>query len=337
MLHTIPSFAQENRAGKELRVIVGYAAGGGYDAYARVVAQVLGRYLPGHPTVVVQNMPGGDGLAVANYMARVAPRDGSVIALTNRNFAVAPLLGMVAQSSAQYDPKAFNWLANLNSEVSVVIFRKDAGIRTLDDLRRVTVIVGATGLTANNAVYPYMMNNLLGTRLKVVTGYPGTNHLILSMERGEIGGIGGFSWSGLQAQRPDWIQTGEAISVLQVGLTRIPELTDVPSFLDLARNADERSALELIFAPEAMGRPFFAPPETPSPTVEVLRRAFADAVEDPDFRAASATARLDVTFTDGATLQKTVARLNAASPAVVSLARRAMEKAGTDIQQLRSP
>lgn len=328
---------REYYRGKEVRILVGYAVGGGYDTYARAVAPILGRHLPGSPSVIVQNMPGGDGLAVANHMARVAPRDGTVIALTNRNFAVAPLLGILETSSVQYDPKQFNWLANLNSEVSVVIVRSDLGIGSIEDLRKREVIVGATGLTANNAVYPYMMNNLLATRLKVVTGYPGTSHVLLALERGEIGGIGGFSWSGLQAQRPDWIEQKKIVPLLQIGTTGIPELRDVPLFLDLARTADERRALELVVAPETLGRPFFAPPETPAELVTLLRQAFASVVQDPEFKATAERARLDLTFTDGATVQDMVTRLNSTSPEVVQLARRAIQRGGTPIENLAKP
>lgn len=323
--------------GKEVRILVGYASGGGYDTYARAVSQVLGRHLPGNPTVIVQNMPGADGLALANHMAQRAARDGTIIALTNRNLAVAPLLGLVEASSVQYDPKQFNWLANLNAEVSVLIFRSDAGIKTLDDLRQREVVVGATGLTSNNAVYPYVANNLLGTRLKVVTGYPGTSHLTLALERGEISGIGGLAWSSLQVQRPDWIAEKKVLPVLQLGLTRIPELTDVPFILDLARNDDERRALELVFAPEAMGRPFFAPAETPAAAVALLRKAFAATAADPDFKAAVERARLDVTFTDGAAIQDLVTRLSSTSPEVVQLARRAIQRGGTTVEKIKEP
>lgn len=170
--------------------MVGYASGGGYDTYARVVAQFLGKYIPGNPVIVVQNMPGADGLALANFMYVRAPKDGTVIALTNRNLAVAPKLGLIEAQNVHYDPTKFHWLANLNVEVSVMVARHDAGVASIDDLTRKPIVVGATGVTSNNAMYPYVMNNLLNTKLKVVTGYPGTSHLTLALERGEIQGIG---------------------------------------------------------------------------------------------------------------------------------------------------
>ena len=321
--------ANEYYRGKEVSILVGYAAGGGYDTFARAVAQVVGRYLPGSPTVIVQNMPGADGLAVANYMAQRAPRDGTVIALTNRELVTAPLLGSIEQSSIQYDPTQFNWIANLNAEVSVFIFRSDHGIRSLDDLRQRDVVVGATGLTSDNAIYPYVANNILGTRLKVVAGYPGTSHLMLALDRGEIDGIGGLSWSSLQVQRPDWIAEKKVVPVLQIGLTSVPELKGVPFILDLAHNDDERHALELVVAPAALGRPFFAPPKTPTPIVALLRQAFAAAAADPDFKVAAERARLEVTFTDGSAVQELVSQLNSTGPEAVQLARHALQRGGT--------
>jgi tripartite-type tricarboxylate transporter receptor subunit TctC len=326
--------AEEYYRGKEVDILVGYASGGGYDTYARAVAQVLGRHLPGNPSVIVRNMPGADGLAVVNYMAQRAPRDGTVIALAARNLAVAPMLGSVDPSSIRYDPGQFNWIANLNAEVSVFIFRTELGIGTLEDLRRREAVVGATGLTSSGAVYPYVANNVLGTKLKVVIGYPGTSHVTLALERGEIAGIGGLAWSSLQVQRPDWIAEKKVVPVLQMGLTRIPELDHVPFILDLARDDRERRALELVFAPEEMGRPFFAPPETAAPIVELLRKAFSATVTDPDFKAAAERARLDVTFTDGASMQSLVSRLNSASPDVVQLARQAMQRSRTVVDRI---
>lgn len=323
--------------GKDVKILVGYASGGGYDSYARILGQFLGKHLPGNPNVIIQNMPGGDGLTLANFMAQKAPRDGTTVALTNRNLAVAPLLGMIEPSNVQYDPTAFVWIANLNSEVSVVIIRTEVGVRTIDDLRARQVIVGATGLTSNNAVYPYVANNLLGTRFKVVAGYPGTSHLTLAMERGEIDGIGGLAWSSLQVQRPDWIRDRKIVPVLQLGLTKVPELSDVPLILDLAKTDKDRQALELVFAPEALGRPFFAPPETPQRAAALLRSGFAAAVEDEAFIAAADRAKLDVTFTDGATLERTVRRLNSASPEVVDLARRAIQRGKTEVEERPQP
>lgn len=319
------SAANDFYRGKVVQILVGYAVGGAYDAYARAVAQVLGRHLPGNPSVVVQNMPGADGLVLANHMAQRAPRDGTTIAITNRSLAVAPLLGLANAASIRYDPTKFQWLANLNTEVSILIVRNELGIRKFEDVQTRQIRVGATGFTSNNAVYPYVLNNLFGTRIKVVAGYPGTSHLALALERGEIDGVAGWAWSSLQLQHPEWIRDGTIVSVLQLGTQRVPELKDVPLILDLAHSDDERRALDLIFSPETMGRPFFAPPQTPSTPVTLLRDAFAAIVEDPEFRSMAARSGLDITFTGGDPIQQMVIRLNSARPEVVELALRAMQ------------
>lgn len=326
-----PSFAQsapDFYQGKVLRILVGYAAGGGYDAYARAVAQPLSKYLPGNPTVIVQNMPGADGLAVANYMARIAPHDGTVVAISNRNLAVARLLGLMESSSVQFDPVKFNWLANLNTDISVVIVRSALGIQSVDDLRKRKVAVGSTGQTAGMAIYPNVINNVLGTRLKVISGFAGTNELTLALDQGEIDGIAGWAWSSLQIQRPEWLTDGFIKPILQLGSSSIPGLTNVPLLLDLVKDADEKRALELVIAPDSMGRPFFVPPESPPEAVSLLRAAFAKVVEDQDFQVAAKRARLDVTFTAGTVLQDTVKRLNSTSPQVTEMALQMMREKG---------
>lgn len=315
--------------GKQIRILVGYAPGGGYDTYARAVAEALSRNIPGNPSVLVQNMPGADGLALANYMAQLAPRDGTVIALTNRNLVVAPLLGLIDPSSVHYDPIQFDWIGNLNSEVSVVIVKSDLGIRDIEDLRRREVVVGSTGLTSENGIYPYIVNNLLGTRLKVVTGYPSTSGVMLALESGEVGGIGGLSWSSLQVQRPDWIKNKVITPLIQLGLHPAPELANVPLIRDLARTDDEKRALDLIFVPEELGRAFFIPPGSPEQAIGILREAFAALIKDPEFTQVAKSARLDIAFTSGASVQDLVTRLNSAPPSVVELARR-LPKRDTD-------
>ena len=317
---------------KEIRLLVGYATGGGYDTYARIVGQHLGKQIDGNPTIIVQNMPGADGLTVANHVFARSAKDGSVIAVTNRNMAVAPALGLIEPQSAQYKAEEFTWLANLNTEVSVIIIRRDAKINSIDDLRQRTVIVGSTGLTANNAIYPYVANNLLKTRFKVVTGYPGTSHLVLALERGEIEGIGGWAWSSLLVQKPDWIKDQFIVPLLQLGVEKHPDLKDVPLIMEFAKSAEDRQALELIFAPEAMGRPFFAPPGLAANVTQALRASFVSLSKDADFHASAEKAKLDVSFMEGQVLQDLVKRLAAASPSAIALAKTLTQRGQTEVQ-----
>lgn len=316
---------------KEIRLLVGYATGGGYDTYARIVAQHLGKHIAGNPTIVVQNMPGADGLTVANHVYARAAKDGSTIALTNRNMAVAPALGLIEPQSVQYKAEEFTWLANLNTEVSVIVVRSDAKVNSIDDLRQRTVIVGSTGLTSNNAIYPYVTNNLIKSRFKVVTGYPGTSHLVLALERGEIEGIGGWAWSSLLVQKPDWIKDRFVVLLLQLAVEKHPELKDVPSIMDFAKSPEDRQALELIFAPEAMGRPFFAPPGLAANVTQALRAGFVGLSKDADFHASAEKAKLDVSFMEGRALQDLVKRLAEASPSAIALAKTLTQKGETEV------
>lgn len=330
-----PAWAQSGApsfGGKEVRILVGYATGGGYDTYARVVAQHLGKHIDGHPTVIVQNMPGADGLTVANHVFTRAPKDGSVIALTNRNVMVAPTLGLVEPQNVHYKADEFYWLANLNAEVSVVVARRDAAFTSVKDMQDRPLIVGATGLTSNNALYPYVMNNLMGTKLKVVSGYPGTSHLVLALERGEIQGIGGWAWSSISVQKPDWIRDKFIVPLLQLSVEKHPELQGVPSIMDFAKTDDEQQALALIFAPESLGRPFFGPPGLNPQVGRALRTAFAGVVKDSDFKASVEKAKLDVSFLDGESLEKMVKKLTGASPAAVALAKKLTQRGSTEVE-----
>lgn len=314
--------------GKQIELIVGYGAGGGYDTYARVVARYLPRFIPNHPTVVVQNMPGADGFKVANFMYSEAPKDGTVIALTNRDIVAAPLLGLIDTSNLQYDPTKFFWLANLNSDVSVAVFRNDSGVRSIADLRKKQHVVGATGLTSDDAIYPYVMNNVLHTKLKVVAGYPGTNALTLALERSEIQGVAGWAWSSIMVQRPQWIRDKTIVPVLQLSMKKLPELPQTPSIADFVKDASSRQAFELIFSPDTLGRPFFAPPGIPADIGDLLRSAFTKLANDPDFLAAAKKARLEITFTDGHSLAGLIQRIASSSPAVVILAKKMLDKHG---------
>ncbi|HWG05896.1 MAG TPA: hypothetical protein VG271_12860, partial [Beijerinckiaceae bacterium] len=290
---------------KEVKIIVGSGAGGGYDAYARLAAPHLPKYLPGHPNVIVENMPGGGGLKLANYMAQIAPRDGSEIAINDRNLVAAPLLRMVEMDAVHYDATKFVWLANLNSDVSFLIVRASAGVKNIDDLRKKEIIVGAASQTDNNGIFPYISNNLIGTHFKVVNGYPSSSALALAIDRGEIDGVDGFSWSSLQVQRPQWLRDHTVLLLLQLGLKPLPEAPDVPLMLSLAKNDTDRQALELFATLNTLGRPFFGPPQMSDTATAAWRKAFADLVKDETFLATAKKAHLDVIYVDGKTVQQT--------------------------------
>jgi tripartite-type tricarboxylate transporter receptor subunit TctC len=322
---------------KQVRILVGSGAGGGYDAYARLAAPYLGKYLPGNPSVVVENVPGGGGLKLANYMAQIAPRDGSEIAITDRNLVAAPLLKMVDLDNVHYDPTKLVWLANLNTDVSFLIVRAALGVKSIDELRRREVIVGAVSQTDNNGIFPYISNNLIGTHFKVVTGYPSSSALALAMDRGEIDGVDGFSWSSLQVQRPEWLRDHTVLLLLQLGLVPLREAPDIPLMLNLAKTDTDRKALELFATLNTLGRPFFGPPQLPNEAASAWRSAFAAMAKDDVFVAMAARAKLDVTFTDGETLQRTVQEMNSVSPEIADAAIHALERGTTEVQKAAQP
>ena len=330
-----PSFAtaqEAARAPKEVRILIGSGVGGGYDAYARVAAVFIGKHLPGNPSVVIQNVPGAGGLKLANYMAQIAPRDGVEIAITNRNLIAAPLLKMVEAANVQYDPAKFVWLANLTTDVSFFVARAASGVKTMDDARAREVIVGSTSSADNNGMFPYIANNLLGTRFKVVTGYPSSSALALALDRGEIDGVVGFSWSSIQVQRPQWLRDHEVNLVVQLGLSPLPEVREVPMILDLAKTETDRKALELIATLNTLGRPFFGPPQMTAPAAAMWREAFAQLVRDDAFLAQMKKQKLDVSFLDGGALQQTVEHMTNVSPEVAEAARRSLEPSATKVE-----
>ena len=325
------------RSFKTARILVGSPAGGSYDGYARLVAPYLGKYLPGHPSVVVENVPGGGGLKLANYMAQIAPHDGSEIAIADRNLIVAPLLKLVEMDNVHYDPAKFVWVANLNSDVSFLIVRTAAGIKSIDDLRAREVLVGSTSQTDNNGIFPYISNNLIGTHFKVITGYPSSNAIALAMDRGEVDGVDGFSWSSIRLQKPEWLRDHTVVLLLQLGLKPLPEQPDVPLMLNMAKTDTDRKALEVFATLNTLGRPFFGPPQMSREVASIWRNAFAAVMKDDDFVATVKRANFDVTFMDGETLQQTVERLNSIGPEVAEVAIHALQRNTTEVQKTSKP
>ncbi len=317
--------------GKRITLIVGYAAGGGYDTYARLAAPHYARRVAGGPGLIVQNMPGADSLTALNHLYNRANRDGTVVATFSRALAIAPLLGQLGKDKALYDPQKLFWVGSFNNEVSVVAVLASTGIKSVEDLKSREVLVGATGLTSSNAVYPYVANNIIGTKFKVITGYPGTSHMTLAMERGEIHGNAGWSLSSVFAQHRDWLEKKKLNILMQLSTSRHPDLPDVPLILDFAKNETERKAMELVFAPLALGRPLAAPPGIPADRGQALRAAFDATVKDKAFLAAADKAKLDITPIGGTEIQKLVEGMYSSTQEVVELAKKVVERGSTAV------
>jgi hypothetical protein len=292
--------AEDFYAGKQLTFIVGAGVGGGYDLQARTVARHLARFIPGNPTIIVQNMPSRIG--ATNHMFSTAPADGTAIALVQRNMLLAKL---THPDSVRFDIAKFNWLGSLNSETGVTFAWHTAPHKTAKDLFDKELIVG--GITSvDPETTPKLYNALLGTKFKVVAGYNSTSQIALAMERGEVHGIGDWSWSSFKAVRPQWLAEKKVTVLMQGALKKEPELGDLPSALDFIKNADDRKVMELHFTQKTAARPVIAPPGVPKDRIAVLRKAFTDLARDQEFQADVKKAKLEIDYVPADEVEKVV-------------------------------
>src|SRR5262245_48456088 len=255
--------------GKTVSLLIGYSVGGGYDAYGRLLARHLGKYIPGSPAVVPQNMTGAGSLKAANYVYSVAPKDGSVIGTFSRSLGIAPLLG-----KAEFDSTKFTWLGSVTDEVSLCVTRHDAPVKTFSEALATPATFGGEGAGSDPNIFALLYRNVFGAKIKIVTGYPGTNEIQLATERGEVDGLCGLSWSTLKGRYPHWLTGKKANILVQAGIKKQPELPDVPSASELAKQPDQRQILELMLIGQAMARPFAAPPGIPADRKAALIAAF---------------------------------------------------------------
>jgi tripartite-type tricarboxylate transporter receptor subunit TctC len=312
-----PLWAQSGSslAGKNVQMIIGFGAGSFFDIWGRLVARHLGRHLPGQPTVVPQTMPGAGSLVAANYIYNIAPRDGTALAIIASNVALGPITGA---AGARFDPLRFTWVgtAATQTQVCVAANSPQVKVRTLADLFENELVVGATGPGANSYTTPKALSGLLGMRFKVVTGFPSAVDVLLAIERGEIDGIC-QTIDGIATLRPDWIANRKVAVLFQGGAAPNPALAGVPFVGDLARNADERTAIEFLYAGEGLSRPFIAPPDLGTERAGMLQDAFMATMRDAEFRADAQRQGLDVAPRDGAYLAALIARIYATPKSIV--------------------
>jgi tripartite-type tricarboxylate transporter receptor subunit TctC len=329
VLSALPAGAQTQSVesfyqGKTITLVVGFTSGGGYDLNARAVARFLGNHIPGKPKVVIQNMPGAGSLASVNHLANVAAKDGTALASFSRGVIFEPLMG---NKSAQFDARNLNWIGSPSRETNIVFVRSDLPFKTFDDLKSKEMIVAATGGGADTSTFPLMMNAVLGTKLKLVTGYPGAPEALLAMDRGEVDGMAGLSWGFLKTVRPAWIAENKVRVLLQFGLSKAPDLPNVASALDLASNDADRQLLELFIARLPIAWPIAAPAGVPAERIAALRQAFLDTMKDADYRAEADKQALEVDPVTGDEISQILARVYTSPEAVVTRAREIAEKA----------
>jgi len=307
--------------GKSITLYLGYPPGGAYDIYARLIGRHMSRHMPGHPQVIVRHKPGAASLNLVNELYNVLPRDGSVIGMFARSIALNRLLG---REGTNYDPVALNWIGSANNEVSICGVWHGVGVRSTADFLSRPLVFAANAPGAESDVYPNVLNSLIGTRFKVVAGYPGVNDLTLALERGEADARCGWSWGAVKAAKPDWIRDKKIYIAVQFATAKHRELPEVPLATDLARNEGERAALELILTQQVMGRPLAAPPQVPPARVAALRRAFERTLRDPEFLAEADRLALEIDLVTGETLHAMVERMFASPREVVEAARKAI-------------
>src|SRR5262245_47767990 len=286
--------------GKTVNVLIGVGVGGEYDLQARLVARHIGKHIPGNPTVVPQNMTGAGGIKMANYLFAQAPRDGTYIGMLGNNFAATQAVG---GQGVQFDVVKFRWLGTIAPVVETMAVWHTTGIKSIDDLRKKEVVAGASGKGAITFIYPSMMNEFLGTRFKLVTGYAGGNEINLAMERGEVEARNN-TWSSWKATKAAWLKDHKIAVIVQAG-PRAPDL-DAPSVEELARSPDDRKLIELVVSGTRLGRPMATTPDVPEERVAALRAAYRATMADPAFRAEAESLNFEVTPVYGEELQKIV-------------------------------
>jgi tripartite-type tricarboxylate transporter receptor subunit TctC len=309
--------------GKQMKLIIGYPAGAGYDVHARLLGRHMARHIPGEPNIVPQNMPGAGSVRAANYVYNVAPKDGLTIGAINRSVPLAPLLGTTEKEQAQFDPLKFGWIGSMNSTVSIAIVWAASGIKSFDEILKREVIVAASSPASDSYVFANILKNIVGAKLKIVSGYQGSTENYLALERGEATGYMGTSYSSLKATRPDWIRDHKVNILVQISLAKDPELPNVPLVMDYA-NDKQKQALELILAPQQAGRPYMTTPGVAPERLKALQVAFMDTMKDPEFVREAGKEAIDIDPMDGSAVLALLARLYKSPPDVVEAAKNAL-------------
>jgi tripartite-type tricarboxylate transporter receptor subunit TctC len=307
-------------SGRQIRLIVATPAGGPYDNHARLLARYLGAHIPGHPIIVVENLAGATGMLAANYVYNIGPQDGSVLANLHN---MLPLIKALGQSTADVDPARFNWIGNMTREVGDVIVTAKSAVKTIEDAKHFTAVIGAPSPMALGAIYPRVMNHVLGTKFRVVTGYDGAASVEHALEQGEIEGDAGDTWFSGQGVTYDWYKAGTIRVLVQIG-TRTPDLPDVPLLVDLAHDGDDRALLELFSSPYTIGKPTAVGPKVPPERVAALRAAYSATMADPDFLADAKQLGIAIAPVSGQELAGLMTRLMNLPPPLLARASEAI-------------
>jgi tripartite-type tricarboxylate transporter receptor subunit TctC len=324
-LAAVPASADEVAdfyKGKRMTMVIGYSAGGGYDTYARLLSRHMGRHIPGNPSFVAKNRPGAGSLVLANEVANTMAKDGTIVATIGRGVPMEPLFG---NKKARFDPRKFGWIGSLNNEVSVCASWHAFPIEKFEDLQSRGMIVGGTAKGSDTDTFPTALNNLLGTKLKLITGYPGGNDINFAIEKGELEGRCGWSWSSVIGTRDGWLKEKKIRVLVQLSTDKHPDLPNVPLIMDKATDQKSKDTLELIFARQLWGRPYFTTPGVPQARVAALRAAFDATIKDPKFIAEANKMKHELNPVSGAVVQKAIEKVYASPADIIAAAKKATE------------
>ena len=312
---------------KDITLILSAGAGGGYASYGRAFARYFGHHLPGDPNIIVQNMPGGGGLRATNYLYTNAPKDGSVLGLIHSSVPLAPLYGMDA---AKFDSTKFNWIGSMNTANGICVAWHTSPIKTYKDMYDKQFIVGGTGAGSQMETLPAMLNAILGTKNKIISGYKGGNDVYLAMERGEVHGRCGGLKSSIRSTRPDWFPEKKVNVVIQVSDARDPDFGDVPTVMELVKDDRSKQILKLVLAPMEMDRPVLAPPSVADDRVKMLRDAFVATMTDKEFVSETEKQHLELEWFDGDRLTQIIKTAFAISPEIAQAAAESLKPRAVD-------
>jgi tripartite-type tricarboxylate transporter receptor subunit TctC len=305
---------------KKVSMYISSGAGGTYDAYGRIISRHMGNHLPGKPKVLPRNMPGASGLRATKYLYRVAPKDGTAIGMLQRSVTIQPLLGVKA---ANYDARKLNWLGSTTREVSTGIIWHTSPIKTLAETMKKPLIVGSSGIGSDTGAFPRVLNHFIGTKFQIVYGYKSGSDISLALERKEVSGRLGWSWSSIKSRASDLLRDKKITVFVQMGLKAAPDLPGVPMALDYAKSPEDKRAMEIIFAPTTVGWPSAMPPGVAPKTVGIFRAAYNATMKDPAFLKDTKRRRLPIAPVTGLEIHKLLDRIYAFPEADIARAREA--------------
>lgn len=317
--------------GKQVRMIIRSGVGGGYDLYSRMLARHIGKHIPGNPAIVPINMPGGGGIVAANHVATVAPRDGTILTMVSQGLPTDQALGLTPSFKA--DLRTFNWIGNMSSSNQVTVVWHTSKTQTFEDAKKRETLIGSTGAGSVSTQLPALFNNLLGTKFKIITGYPDGREVDIAMERGEVEGRGTNPWASYKSAQPRLVRDKLIRPIIQIGLEKEPDLPDVPLLLDQPVAPEDKPVLEFMSKAVMVGRPIGTTPGVPAGRVNALRRAFDATLKDPEFIAETTAQNAEIDYMSGETLAKIIDDLIGAPPAVHERVRAVLRPKESDMRK----